>query len=107
MFFFDKPSKGPMGTNKRKSGPASNDPAFEQWVARQLHKMYDDVLAEEVPSELLRVVDQMTGKSNGGADPSDSGDDQSDGEDAERDGASPGDRPAHAPTASETGCRRR
>lgn len=103
MFCFDKPFKpfkGPMGTNKRRSGPAPNDPAFEQWVARQLHKMYDDVLAEEVPSELLRVVDQMTGKSNGGTG-------QPDGGDARGDGAPPADRPADADSPSESGCRRR
>jgi hypothetical protein len=104
MFFFDKPSKGPMGTNKRRSGPASNDPAFEQWVARQLHKMYDDVLAEEVPSELLQLVDRMTGKSNGEA----GGEaDQSDGGDGKGDGAPPDGQPSDADRRSETGSRRR
>ena len=49
-------------SNKRKSDAVSGDPAFERWVARQLHKMYDDVLAEEVPAELLRLVERVAGE---------------------------------------------
>lgn len=51
-----------MVTSKRNSNQAaetSADRAFEQWVARQLHKIYDEVLAEEVPADLLRVVEQF------------------------------------------------
>jgi hypothetical protein len=42
--------------------PSSADPAFDHWVARQLHKMYDEVLSEEVPEELLRLVEKPDGE---------------------------------------------
>jgi hypothetical protein len=38
---------------------ADTDQAFDQWVARQLHKVYDEVLNEPVPDELLRLVEQI------------------------------------------------
>lgn len=53
---------GRMGTRKRKADAVTGDPAFETWVARQLHKMYDEVLAEDLPADLLRVIDEVTGK---------------------------------------------
>jgi hypothetical protein len=51
--------KGRMGTKKRKADAVTGDPAFEQWVGRQLHKMYDEVLAEDIPADLLRLVDRL------------------------------------------------
>jgi hypothetical protein len=51
-----------MVTSKRNSNQAAAtdaDQAFERWVARQLHKIYDEVLAEEVPADLLRVVERF------------------------------------------------
>jgi hypothetical protein len=62
MIDFDYRFQGRMSSNKPKSDAVTGDPAFQRWLARQLHKMYDDVLAEEVPEELLRVVDRATGK---------------------------------------------
>lgn len=50
-----------MGRQDDKPSQHGWDAAFEDWVARQLHKMYDDVLAEEVPPELLRAVDRALG----------------------------------------------
>ena len=38
----------------------TGDPAFDRWVSRQLHKAYDEVLAEEVPRELLEVLERWT-----------------------------------------------
>ena len=35
----------------------SADPAFDRWVSRQLHKAYDEVLLEDVPAELLGLVE--------------------------------------------------
>lgn len=37
---------------------AKSDRAFERWVSRQLHKIYDEVLNEDVPPELLAVVER-------------------------------------------------
>ncbi len=82
-----------MGRNDRKSGPGTDDPAFEQWVARQLHKMYDEVLAEEVPSELLCAVERLTGTSGV--------------EDAKPNGAGPADQSTGADRRDAPGSRRR
>ncbi len=35
-----------------------DDPPFEQWVSRQLQRAYDEVLAEDVPPELLELVER-------------------------------------------------
>mgnify|MGYP001097625670 CR=1 FL=1 len=43
----------------RQTAAAPDDPALDQWVARQLHKVYDDVLSEPVPEALLRLVERL------------------------------------------------
>jgi hypothetical protein len=35
---------------------------FDRWLNRQLHRLYDQVLAEPVPDDLLRLVDQFEPK---------------------------------------------
>lgn len=45
-------------TSKKMAAP-DTDQAFDQWVARQLHKVYDEVLSEPVPDELLRLVERF------------------------------------------------
>jgi hypothetical protein len=50
-----------MVIKKRKTNgrdEMTGDPAFDRWVSRQLHKAYDEVLAEEVPPELLEVLER-------------------------------------------------
>jgi hypothetical protein len=47
-----------QGKTKQMAG-ADTDQAFDQWVARQLHKVYDEVLSEPVPDELLRLVERI------------------------------------------------
>ncbi len=52
-----------MVIKKRKSNEQdgmTDDPAFDRWVSRQLHKAYDEVLAEEVPPALLEVLERWT-----------------------------------------------
>ena len=61
----DNDIMGRMGTKKRKADAVTGDPAFEQWVGRQLHKMYDEVLAEDIPADLLRVVDRLADRGAG------------------------------------------
>ncbi len=34
------------------------DAAFDLWLRRGLHAMYDDVAREPVPEELLRLIEQ-------------------------------------------------
>lgn len=67
MSIIDNRCQGRMSISKRKPDSVGSDPAFERWVARQLHKMYDEVLGEEVPDELLRVVDRAAGGSGNGS----------------------------------------
>ena len=35
---------------------------FDRWLNRQLHRLYDQVLTEPVPDELLRLLDQFEPK---------------------------------------------
>lgn len=35
---------------------ASTDPAFDIWLNRGLHQMFDQVASEPVPEELLRLI---------------------------------------------------
>lgn len=39
----------------RKAAP---DVAFELWLERGLHKMYDDVASEPIPPELLELIER-------------------------------------------------
>lgn len=52
-------------TSKQMAAP-DTDQAFDQWVARQLHKVYDEVLSEPVPDELLRLVERFDARSGAG-----------------------------------------
>ena len=44
---------------------------FDRWLNRQLHRMYDQVLTEPVPDELLRLLDQFEPKPPPAADEED------------------------------------
>ena len=35
---------------------------FERWLNRQLHRIYDPVLGEPVPDEMMRLLDQFAAK---------------------------------------------
>lgn len=37
-------------------GDAAPEAAFEVWLRRGLHDMFDDVMQEPVPDELLRLI---------------------------------------------------
>ena len=41
-----------VGRGRRKP-----EAAFDQWLARGLHKMFDDVAREPVPDELLKLIE--------------------------------------------------
>ncbi len=43
----------------KKVGP---DAAFDIWLRRGLHQMFDDVAREPIPPELLRLIEQDRGK---------------------------------------------
>lgn len=49
-----KPSRSASG-RARKGTP---DAAFDMWLQRGLHAMYDGVAKEPIPEELLRLIEQ-------------------------------------------------
>ena len=48
-----KPPRRGMG-----AAPAGIDQAFELWLNRGLHQLYDAVAKEPVPDELLKLIEQ-------------------------------------------------
>ncbi|MGH6944622.1 MAG: hypothetical protein ACREH6_10430 [Geminicoccaceae bacterium] len=45
-----------QGLPKRESKASTMDASFDRWLVGQLRKLYDDVLEESVPDDLVRVV---------------------------------------------------
>jgi len=41
-----------------RSRKGTPDAAFDAWLQRGLHAMYDDVAKEPIPEELLRLIEQ-------------------------------------------------
>ena len=39
-------------------GAAAPEAAFDLWLQRGLHQMFDDVMREPIPEELLRLIEQ-------------------------------------------------
>lgn len=56
------PSKGkaPLQTSRNigRGRRAAPDVAFELWLERGLHKMYDEIANEPVPPELLELIER-------------------------------------------------
>ncbi len=61
------PNKGPTGKSspaKDSSGAAARssgrkpDEAFDRWLKKGLHQLYDTVAREAVPDELLRLIEE-------------------------------------------------
>lgn len=50
----DKPTPG--GTSDPR--PTAEEKPFDQWLRKQLHAMYDEVVAEPLPDDLLKLIDQ-------------------------------------------------
>ncbi|MFT8718729.1 NepR family anti-sigma factor [Acetobacter sp.] len=51
-----------MSARQRKSGSVKKsskkeDDAFDIWLKRGLHQLFDDVAKEPIPEELLRLLD--------------------------------------------------
>jgi hypothetical protein len=47
-------TSGSIGRGRK----AAPDVAFEVWLERGLHKMYDDIASEPVPPELLELIER-------------------------------------------------
>ncbi|MES2711142.1 MAG: hypothetical protein V4653_06135 [Pseudomonadota bacterium] len=55
-----KPSDDVMPARDRVPGGTRRVPeaAFDLWLRRGLHQLYDDVANEAIPAELLRLIEQ-------------------------------------------------
>jgi hypothetical protein len=60
-------------TEPRDGEPSSEDRGFDRWLNRQLHKLYDPVLGEEIPDELSRLLEEFDQRPNGNNGPSQGG----------------------------------
>lgn len=45
--------------NQTETDEAMLDRAFDRWLNRQLHRLYDPVLVEAVPDEIMRLLEQF------------------------------------------------
>jgi hypothetical protein len=55
------PRKVPGDGRRRSAGQAerAGNAAFDTWLERKLHDMFDSVAAEPLPDDLLRVIAQI------------------------------------------------
>lgn len=49
--------KAPRPNKKPGPGPRGDAFAFDLWLKRGLHEMYDDITKEPVPEELLKLIE--------------------------------------------------
>jgi Anti-sigma factor NepR len=61
----DKASRNELDGNSESdvgSDEAMADRGFDRWLNRQLHRLYDPVLGEAVPDEMMRLLEQFEPK---------------------------------------------
>ena len=51
----DPRDKSGVSRRKRRS---PTEPAFDLWLKRGLHEMFDEVAKEPIPEELLRLIEE-------------------------------------------------
>ena len=39
-------------------GPTAEEQPFDKWLRKQLHAMFDDVVNEPLPENLVRLIDE-------------------------------------------------
>lgn len=47
-----------MGNDKNNKSLNTPDQAFDLWLKRGLHKLFDDVANEPIPEELLKLIEE-------------------------------------------------
>jgi hypothetical protein len=55
----EETTKEQPGVRRRKGGP---DAAFDLWLERGLHQLFDSVAAEPIPDSLLKIIEQDRGR---------------------------------------------
>jgi len=53
------------GTGRGRAADPTTEDGFDRWLERQLHRLYDDVLAEELPKELAELLNRFESRSDG------------------------------------------
>jgi len=56
-----KQSQDRPGREERE-GPATAETAFDVWLQRGLHRLFDDIANEPIPEELLRLIEEDRSK---------------------------------------------
>jgi len=51
-------SGGRDGNSKKPRNDSEPDTAFDLWLKRGLHQLFDDVANEPIPEELLRLIEE-------------------------------------------------
>jgi hypothetical protein len=51
------PPGGPPSRARKRKGNGASEDAFDLWLQRGLHQLYDDVAAEPIPDDLLRLIE--------------------------------------------------
>ncbi len=49
-------SRDPPARPQLRSGRRKSDTAFDLWLSRGLHQMFDEVAQEPIPDELLKLI---------------------------------------------------
>lgn len=58
MNFLPMPTKKDRpGSSAKPSRPSKGSAAFDLWLQRGLHQLFDDVAKEPVPDDLLRLIE--------------------------------------------------
>ncbi|MCG4253158.1 NepR family anti-sigma factor [Acetobacter tropicalis] len=47
-----------MGDDPPKESKKTSDQAFDLWLKRGLHQLFDDVANEPIPEELLKLIEE-------------------------------------------------
>ncbi len=53
----DEPVTGLGSGGSGRGGEAAPEAAFDVWLRRGLHDMFDDVMREPIPDDLLRLIE--------------------------------------------------
>lgn len=51
-----------MDKKPRKKPETTSDQAFDLWLKRGLHQLFDDVANEPIPEELLKLIEEDCGE---------------------------------------------
>jgi hypothetical protein len=61
-------SAQPKSVLKQSDEDAVAEAAFDLWLNRGLHQLYDDVAREPIPDELLRIIEADRSRTGAGGD---------------------------------------